>query len=142
MTRVEFYVNVPDKLAKSVEVCARAVNKGRQITIFSSDESINVQLQQQLWQHSATSFFTNAQQHESSSAFSAIVLDALGAQLLQDDVLINLQEQHPPFFSRFRHLIEIVSEDEADKMQARIRYKFYKDRGYEIKTTDVTKEEA
>ncbi|HOY69692.1 MAG TPA: DNA polymerase III subunit chi [Methylotenera sp.] len=142
MTRVEFYVNVPDRLAKSVELCARAVNKGRQITIFTPDESTSAQLQQQLWQHSATSFFTNAQQHEPSSIFSAIVLDALGEQLLQDDVLINLQEQHPPFFSRFRHLIEIVSEDAADKMAARIRYKFYKDRGYHIKTTDVTKGEA
>lgn len=142
MTRVEFYVNVPDRLVKSVELCARAVNKGRQITIFTPDESISAQLQQQLWQHSATSFFTNAQRHEPSSIFSAIVLDALGEQLLQDDVLINLQEQHPPFFSRFRHLIEIVSENDADKMAARIRYKFYKDRGYHIKTTDVTKGEA
>jgi DNA polymerase-3 subunit chi len=57
--------------------------------------------------------------------------------LLQDDVLINLQAQHPPFFSRFRHLIEIVSMDEADKVAARVRFKFYKDRGYAIKTTDV-----
>lgn len=142
MTRVEFYVNVPDKLVKSVELCVRAANRGRRITIYTPDESVNVQLQQQLWHYSATSFFANAQQHESASHFSAIVLDALGRQLVQDDVLINLQSQYPPFFSRFQHLIEIVTEDEADKMAARIRYKFYKDRGYQIKTTDVAKEDA
>lgn len=142
MTRVEFYVNVPDKLAKSVELCERAVNKGRQLTIFTQNDEMNQVLQRQLWQLSGTSFLTNALPHEPSSTFSAIVLDALGEQLLQDDVLINLQEQPPPFFGRFRHLIEIVSLDEADKMAARIRYKFYKDRGYQIKTTDVTKDET
>ena len=142
MTRVDFYFNVPDKLAKSVELCERAVNKGRQLTIFTLNESMNAQLQQRLWQHSFTSFLTNAQAHEPGSIFSAIVLDANGENLLQDDVLINLQSQHPPFFSRFRHLIEIVSLDEADKMAARARFKFYKDRGYQIKSTDVAKEEA
>lgn len=140
MTRVEFYVNVPDKLAKSVELCERAVNKGRQLTIFTQNDEMSQALQRQLWHFSGASFLTNALAHEPSSVFSAIVLDSLGEQLLQDDVLINLQNQHPPFFSRFRHLIEIVSEDEADKIAARTRYKFYKDRGYQIKTTDVTKE--
>jgi len=58
-------------------------------------------------------------------------------QLIHDDVLVNLQAQHPPFFSRFRRLIEIVGVDEEDKAAARIRYRFYRDRGYEIKSFDV-----
>jgi DNA polymerase-3 subunit chi len=56
---------------------------------------------------------------------------------VQDDVLINLQAQHPPFFSRFRHLIELVGAEESDKIAARARFKFYRDRGYTIKSTDV-----
>jgi DNA polymerase IIIc chi subunit len=37
-------------------------------------------------------------------------------------------------------LIEIVSDDGEDKKKARDRLKFYRDRGYEIKLIDVTKE--
>jgi DNA polymerase-3 subunit chi len=48
-----------------------------------------------------------------------------------------LQHPQPVFFSRFRRLIEIVGLDEADKAKARIRYKFYRDRGYEIKNYDA-----
>lgn len=62
------------------------------------------------------------------------------AHLNQDDVLINLRHQHPVFFSRFRQLIELVGvdEDEDDKVAARVRFKFYRDRGYEIKSIDTS----
>jgi len=137
MTRVEFFVNVPDKHAIIAEICEKAVNKGRQITVFTQDEAMNKALQQQLWQYSATSFLTNAQPNTLNSQFSAILLDSSGEKLLQDDVLINLQMQHPPFFSRFRHLVELVGVDEDDKIAARVRYKFYKDRGYEVNTRNM-----
>ena len=54
--------------------------------------------------------------------------------LLQDDMLINLTQAEPSFFSRFTHLVELVSADEQDKVAARKRYTFYRDRGYEIKS--------
>lgn len=137
MTRIEFFFNVPDKLAKAAELCEKAVTKGRQLTVFTEDEMTNQALQQQLWQFSSTSFLPNTLPNEVNSQFSPIILDNKGEQLMQDDVLINLQKQHPPFFSRFRYLIEMVGLDEADKVAARARFRFYKDRGYDIKTSDV-----
>ena len=35
-------------------------------------------------------------------------------------------------------LIEIVSLDEEDRAQARDRFRFYRDRGYEIRTHDLS----
>lgn len=137
MTRVEFYFNVPDKLARTAELCERAVAKGRQLTVFTQDQAMNSALQQQLWQHSASSFLPSSCADEAASQFSPIVLATNGERLLQDDVLINLQTQHPPFFSRFRHLVELVGTDEADKVAARARFRFYRDRGYEVKSIDV-----
>lgn len=137
MTRVEFYFNVSDKLAKTAELCEKAVAKGRQLTVFTQDQAMNDALQQQLWQYSATSFLPSKLSEEVTSQFSPIVLDAKGENLVQDDVLINLQTQYPPFFSRFRYLVELVSLDEADKAAARARFRFYRDRGYEVKSTDV-----
>jgi len=57
---------------------------------------------------------------------------------MHDDILINLTPSHPVFFSRFRGLIELVGMDDADRSAARARFRFYRDRGYEIKSHDVT----
>lgn len=137
MTRVEFIFNVPDKLAKVTDICEKAVAKGRQLTIFTQDELMNVALQKQLWQQSATSFLPSNVPDDRMSQYSPIVLDTTGENLLQDDVLINMQSETPPFFSRFRYLVELVGYEESDKMAARERFKFYRDRGYEIKRTDM-----
>jgi DNA polymerase-3 subunit chi len=50
--------------------------------------------------------------------------------------LINLDDEWPPFFSRFERLVEIVGTEEDNKVKARARYKFYKDRGYPLQTFD------
>jgi len=50
--------------------------------------------------------------------------------------LINLSQKQLTAFSRFRQLIELVGVEEQDKILARQRYKFYRDRGYEIKHFD------
>lgn len=136
MTRVEFYFNVADKLAKAADLCARAVEKGRQLTVFTNDALMSQQLQQELWQHAPVSFLPSAQPEEDISLYAPIILDAVGSRLIQDDILINLKSVHPPFFSRFRYLVELVGMDEADKTAARARYKFYRDRGYQVKSTD------
>lgn len=137
MTRVEFYFNVEDKLAQVAELCSKAFAKGRQLTVFTPDDAVSEQLRQQLWAGVPTSFLPSMLPHEPNAHFSPIVLDANGDNLLQDDILINLQSAHPPFFSRFRYLVELVGNDEADKVAARARYKFYRDRGYQIKSTDA-----
>jgi DNA polymerase-3 subunit chi len=137
MTRVEFYFNVTDKLAKATELCERAVAKGRQLTLFTQDDLMSQILQQTLWQHMPTSFLPSAYPQDDASAHAPIILDTTGSHLIQDDILINLKTEHPPFFSRFRYLVELVGNDEDDKVAARQRYKFYRDRGYQVKSTDA-----
>jgi DNA polymerase-3 subunit chi len=137
MTRIEFYFNVADKLAKATELCERAVAKGRQLTLFTQNDAMSSSLQQKLWQHSPTSFLPSAYPLDEISAHAPIIVDAAGSHLIQDDILINLKTEHPPFFSRFRYLVELVGNDEDDKVAARQRYKFYRDRGYQVKSTDA-----
>jgi DNA polymerase-3 subunit chi len=137
MTRVEFFFNVQDKLAKVSEICAKALAQGHQITVISQDDALSSHLQQQLWQHSATSFLPSARPAEAIRQGSPIVLGLDGETLLQDDILINLQTAHPPFFGRFRLLVELVGTEDADKIAARVRFRFYRDRGYEVKSMDM-----
>lgn len=135
MTRVEFFTNVPNKLEKATLLCEKAVAKGRQLTILTDGAETTANLQQQLWQSAPTQFLANAHASSAQAEFAPIVLDEGGGLLHQDDVLINLQSDVPVIFSRFRYLVEMVGLDEADKALARVRFKFYRDRGYEIKTT-------
>ena len=54
--------------------------------------------------------------------------------------LLNLSNDLPPGFSRFEDLVEVVSEDDAVRLPARERVKFYRDRGYEIQFRDLAKD--
>lgn len=138
MTRVEFFFNVEDKLQKIAELSESVVSKGRRLMLFSGDTQLLAKVEDYLWSHPPTGFTPHCRCNDALAAVTPIVIDSHGDQLAHDDVLINLQDKHPPFFSRFRRLIEIVGLDEADKSAARERYRFYRDRGYEIKSFDVS----
>jgi DNA polymerase-3 subunit chi len=53
--------------------------------------------------------------------------------------MLNLHEESPPAFSRFERLIEVVGRDDEDRQRARNRFRFYRDRGYEIHHHDLSK---
>ena len=106
--------------------------------VFTADEEAAGKLEHFLWTQPPTGFLPHCRSGDALAAVTPVVIDWQGEQLVHDDVLINLQGQHPPFFSRFRRLIEIVGVDEEDKAWARARYRFYRDRGYEIKSFDVS----
>ena len=54
-----------------------------------------------------------------------------------DDTIINISSQMIDGFNRYLNLFEIVSIDEEDKKLARIRFQYFKDRGYNIKSIDA-----
>lgn len=56
-----------------------------------------------------------------------------------DDTIINYSNVSINGFNRYLKLIEIVSTDNYEKEQARVRYKFFKDCGYDIEHIDVNK---
>ncbi|HZV97590.1 MAG TPA: DNA polymerase III subunit chi [Methylophilaceae bacterium] len=137
MTRIEFFFNVSNKLQKVVELSQSAVAKNRRLLVFMDDGEAVLKLENLLWTHPPTGFLPHCRAGHALSPVTPIIIDWQGENLVHDDVLINLQSQYPPFFSRFRRLIEIVGEDETDKAEARGRYRFYRDRGYEIRTFDA-----
>jgi DNA polymerase III subunit chi len=52
-------------------------------------------------------------------------------------VLVNLHPSPPPFFSRFERLVEIIGIDENEAAAGRERWKFYKARGYEVRSHNL-----
>jgi len=52
-------------------------------------------------------------------------------------VLINLAADHPPFFERHERLLEIVAQEEEQKQAGRARFKYYRERGYALRSHDL-----
>lgn len=121
-----------------VDLVSAALNKHRQVTILEHDEDRASTISQALWHASSESFLPNMLATHTLAKQSPIVVNWHEIELIQDDMLINLTVKEPKFFSRFTQLVEIVSNEEQDKKLARERYKFYRERGYEIKNIDFT----
>ena len=133
MTRIDFYFNVTDKPALTHDLVQAALVKHRQVTITVADETAANDVTSALWQQKPESFLPNVLVNHGLAAQTPIVVHWQKQAVLQDELLINLGTTQPNFFSQFTQLIELVGEDEQDKAAARVRYKFYRDRGYEIK---------
>lgn len=145
MTRIEFYFNVADKRHLLASLVEKSLVKQRQVTVFTEDVESATGVSDYLWQNQPASFLPHVMSNHAHAAKTPIVIackkNASGQTdgILQDELLINLTAQEPLFFSRFTQLIEIVGNEEADKLSARQRYKFYRDRGYEIQHFDHAK---
>ncbi len=136
MTRIDFYFNVANKQHLLVALVQGALNKRRHVTVLANDADNATEISAVLWQQQAESFMPNVLVNHSIAAQTPVVIHWQENVLLQDDMLINLTQAEPIFFSRFTQLVELVGDDEQDKIAARARYKFYRDRGYEIKNTN------
>lgn len=117
-----------------------ALIKRRQVAIFAGDDDVAREVSADLWQNKPESFLPNVQINHFNASVTPVVIgsqaDDLIRHTIRDDMLINLTINEPNFFSRFTQLVELVSGDEQDKVAARARFKFYRDRGYEIKSID------
>ncbi|MDR2219278.1 MAG: DNA polymerase III subunit chi [Methylobacillus sp.] len=137
MTRIDFYFNVEDKFRRIAELAQHALSRQRRLFIYTPDAQAAARLESVLWSHPPAAFLPHCHNNHPLSAETPIIMDSQGENLPHDDVLINLSDTHPPFFSRFKGLIEVVGQEENDRSQARARYRFYRDRGYEIKSHDM-----
>ncbi|PPD57124.1 MAG: DNA polymerase III subunit chi [Methylotenera sp.] len=146
MTKIEFYSNVANKQDLLASLVEKALLKRSQVTVFTENVSSATEASECLWQQQAASFLPHVMATHPHAAKTPIIIackNNIAGQIdtiIQDELLINLTTQEPPFFSRFTHLVEMVGDDESDKQNGRLRYKFYRDRGYEIRHIDYAKQ--
>jgi DNA polymerase III subunit chi len=134
MTRIDFYFNVDNKFRQVAKFAEVALARQRRLFVFTSCDDAATQFETMLWAQTPTGFLPHCRSNHHLAAETPIMVDWQGTTLPHDDILINLTPTHPSFFSRFKRLIELVGVDENDRMEARSRYRFYRDRGYEIRS--------
>lgn len=143
MTRVDFYLTQTSLrnqvLNTACRLAEKASRQGHHIFIHTDDETQAQQMNELLWTFRQTSFVPHAliEAGETPSANDKIVIGHDHDPQFKHDVMINLAASIPDFFSRFERVAEIVSGDESQRSEARERFKFYRDRGYELSTHDI-----
>lgn len=137
MTRIDFYIHVDDKLHTACRLAAKAFGQGLRVMVFCPDTQTAQRFDRLLWAVPATGFVPHCFPGDALAPVTPVIIDHDASDTPHDQVLLNLRDEWSPLFSRFQRLIEIVSRDERDRASARERFKFYRDRGYEIRTHDL-----
>lgn len=138
MTQIDFYTHVQDKQLFACKLSAKVLAQGLRILVLAVDENHAARMDQMLWTVPPTGFLPHCRARDTLADVTPVVVDSDPGELTHDEVLLNLTADRPPFFSRFQRLIEVVSTDEADRLAARERFRFYRDRGYEIRSHDMS----
>lgn len=139
MTRIDFYANVPDTMRTLSLLCAKALDRGMRVLVATEGPAMTEAVDRQLWTHAPTGFLPHVRAGHRLAGITPVVLDHELATIDRDELLINLRPEPPEVFSRFQRLVEIVSTDAAAIAAGRSRYRFYRDRGYELQSHDLGK---
>lgn len=140
MTRVDFYVlQSPASQERTVFACRlaeKAWRLGHAVYLHTSSAGDTRRLDELLWTFRDGGFLPHLTLDDAAQADPAGITPVLIGHAdepgPQHELLINLAEDVPLFFSRFDRVAEIVAGDSAE--QARARFRFYRDRGYELGT--------
>lgn len=139
MTSIDFYHGAADKVQSACRLIGELYAEGRRVLVYAPEEGLAARVDRQLWMQPATGFTPHCRSDDALAAETPILIGASLDDSVHHDVLVNLDGELPPAFSRFERLVEIVGADEADRGPARERFKFYRDRGYAIAAHDLSK---
>lgn len=139
MTKVDFYTGSEDKLRTACQLSHKAMQNGVRVLLSAPDAATTEALDKLLWHFPATAFIPHCRSDASAAMQMPVVLNSGSEKFPHHELLISLHDECVPFFSRFERVIEIVGTNEDDSRLGRERFKFYRDRGYELHHIDLAK---
>ena len=139
MTKVDFYTSSPDKLRTACQLSHKAMQNWVRTVISAPDAAATEALDKLLWHYPATGFLPHCRSDAAEAEQMPVVLNQGSDKFPHHELLISLHNECVPYFSRFERVIEIIGNDAEDSRLGRERFKFYRDRGYELRHIDLSK---
>lgn len=141
MTRVDFYIT-PNTASESraklaCRIAAKAYQQNHKIYIHTDDREQAEKLDQLMWVYKDGSFLPHCLIDDPNQAQAPIIIGHNEPPACSPEVLINISQDIPEFFSRFERVAEVVGGDKATRERARERFKFYRERGYPLDTHEI-----
>jgi len=137
MTTIDFYTHATDCLAVAVRIVAKAYAQHGSVRVLTPDAQTTDALDRRLWVDPPIGFLPHCRLASPLATETPILVDHALEHAGPSAVLVNLTDTPPPFFSRFERLAEVVGGDEASLARGRERYRFYRERGYELRSHNL-----
>ena len=141
MTEVAFHFNASDKLEYACRLLRKAYAASAKVIVTGDIRQMQL-LDHNLWTFDQTSFIPHCMSDAAPEilAITPVVLfqdSELPHSLPHHEVLLNLGHLLVNGFETFERIIEVVSFEEDDKIEARQRWKHYSERGYQMVRHDL-----
>jgi len=140
MTSIDFYTHVADRLEIAARLVAKAFAQHGRVRVLTPDAATTDALDRRLWLKPPIAFLPHCRVDSRIASETPIWVDHSEEHPGPASVLINLTAAPPSFFARFERLAEIVGTDPEDAQAGRDRYRFYRERGYELRTHSLAEE--
>ena len=144
MTQVAFHIGIDDRVAYCCRLLRKVLASGAQALILG-DAALLRRVDAALWAEEAAGFTPHAMADAPApvASRSPVLLAAqVPTDLARQSVLINMTDQLPDDPHARDRVIELVSADEQAIQDARVRWKSYKQRGFELVNHDVRQRAA
>ena len=137
MTAVTFHFNVSDRTDYICRLVRKAARLGSQVVLSGPSASLE-HFDRCLWTFDDVEFLPHARwPAPAGSPRVKVWLTQDPTECDTRDVLVNLGVAPPEGYAQYQRLIEVVSQDEADRAAARLRWKHYSAQGDAIVRHEV-----
>lgn len=133
MTKVDFYIlSAGSREHTACKLAEKAWGLGHRIYIHTASPAQARHMDELLWVFREGSFLPHERYQPGRDCNSPILVGSDEAPDTDSDVLINLANDVPLFFSRFLRVAEVIGADNGARHSGRERFRFYRDRGYPL----------
>ncbi|NIW24079.1 MAG: DNA polymerase III subunit chi [Gammaproteobacteria bacterium] len=144
MTQVDFYL-LPEtaedaRLTFACRLAGKAVQRELVVFVLAESEADARKLDELLWTFAQNSFIPHrfAWDTQTTPVSEPVIIGCANHAGKDDthdwDLMINLTGEVPDEFGRYERLAEVLDADPERREHGRERYRYYRDRGYELKT--------
>ncbi len=140
--QVAFHFNVADKASYLCRLLRKAVHAGSRVIVTGAAGQLQ-DLDRRLWTFAPQEFVAHCGLDAPPGMLQVtpvVLAGSLDDPALQDlprQVLLNLGAEVPDGFERFERLIEVVSQDDEDRLAARQRWRRYAEGGFAMTRHDA-----
>lgn len=137
MTQVFFYHGASDRIAAACALIGGAWAKRRPLLVYAPEKSVADSVDRTLWTANQLSFIPHCRADSPLAAETPILIADRLDTPVQQERLMNLSRELPPGYQRFASLVEVVGQDEDDRLAARERVQQYKQAGCDVRYFDL-----
>lgn len=143
MAKVDFYqLSSASRQNRNIFLCKlieKVYLRKHQLYIHCQDQQEAQLLDELLWTYRDTSFIPHNLIGEGPNEAPPIQLGC-NTPPAHNDVLINLAQEIPEFYKRFKRILEVAENTEENKIRLQERLNFYQQQNFETNTHNITQD--